>query len=172
MHKDTRTYDLAWKYLNHFSLKINNQRYLQSPTAQRLVESFIDAFDERFIGHDFLWNYTSFQFKYWSDKKFSQRKVIELNWVIGKKARERWMSREENWQYFTQCFLNERKIVNSIKDKCEAVSVKSIESRERGRFLNHEIGFLHCKTEGIKYSNKDINCIKCIFKKKCRDEKE
>jgi hypothetical protein len=159
-----------WKYLNFFSAKINGNRHSPSPSTTKIVESFIIKFGEVNIGPNFLWDYMSFQFCYWRDKNYDQRHRIEVNWILGTKAIERWNNRAENWQYFTQQFLNREQIQNTVKKQCNKVSLTESLETERKRYLNSETGLIYCQIEELTYDKDSESCSQCIYKSQCQSE--
>ena len=157
----------VWRYLNFFSLKINKTSYQQNVTQKKMVDNFVEKFPKGSLGPWFLWSFISFQFAYWGEKDFNQRKQIELNWIIGQKAIDRWDNRNKEWQYFTQLFLNKKGITNTLNKNCERISIKDILEKERSLYLNTEAGILHCMMEGLVFNRHSESCKKCTNQNEC-----
>jgi hypothetical protein len=150
-----------------FSQKITGQ---ESIVEDRLLENFLKIlslkYDPQTLGDWFAWNYVAFQFAFWYDKKTRLNGKIPPNWVFGTKALERWTQRERNWSYFTNLFLSKLEIVSPVE--YFGKDMVGVFEQERKRFLNSEIGFLHCQASSV-FSKKSPSCIICKYKKDCQE---
>lgn len=112
----------------------------------KLVENWINRLSYC-IDEYFIWDYIVYQFEYYKDKKTRfGTGVVQLNWITGKKALDRWNNKNKNWKYFNTQYENKLNIkkplsgfVNNKEGRLE------FERREKKRFFNEERGFLHCR---------------------------
>lgn len=154
------------------------QKYKFSPSdnQKKQIESFIKLLHKKYslfsVGPDFLIDYFTFQFNYWSqlDTRFDNK--VMFNWVVGKKAIERWDDKHKSWSYFLTDFIKDKGIdrevlFNKIAKKTD-ISLMETSEVERRRFYNTDRGLLHCIETTPLYNSRSKLCILCKHKNDCK----
>ena len=133
----------------------------------KFIENFIKLLDKEIgldsIGENFIFDYTVFQFNYYEEKK--TRKDIQVNWVYGKKAFERWQKKGESYGYFNSLLINRYDIEKPINDF--DFDKEIYKDRERNRFYNTEVGNSYCLMINLNTNPKSKLCRFCKYKKVC-----
>lgn len=139
--------------------------------VSKIIDSFNKELKKHYFGsvdEEFLFNFTVYQFRYYEDKqtRFGKGRV-QLNWILGKKAIERWQNKPKKWLYFNDLFVSRynipaihKKVKNDIK---KTTYVNSI---ERKRFFNTEMGLVHC-TQLKLFDRFSKECLICKHKEIC-----
>lgn len=139
-----------------------------SEKDEKMIDNFVKSLPE-YVDEDWLFDFLLFGFGRYADKTTHCGKGnVQLNWVIGKKALEAYKNKTEQQLYYTAKFKIEKGISKRIK-KQTPLSDEYL-NRERSRFLNTEMGFFHCKENMLTYETNKV-CLRCKFKKMCKDEK-
>jgi hypothetical protein len=167
-----------------------NYKLHLNPNDKTLVRKFIDwinsTYHESQIGEDFFINYFEFQFSHYHgmiSEKFGRNRIM-LNWVIGKKAIQRWEERDSSKRWLVklrvnsefslnlkEAFKEEKKKVNISNKSKFILELNKTEEGYKKRFYNELKGFVFCQMFTTLYNpisplcqsctNKDI-CIKTI----------
>jgi hypothetical protein len=127
----------------------------------------------------FLWNYFIFQYKGWSEKIEHQsfkgnNGKIDLSYIIGKKAIERYELRNQEFDgmIFNTKFQKTYNITkyefNEIYNKSNENKKYNIETEYKKKFYNTDKGIILCNTYTIGY-NSNIYCQICKNKKICKE---
>lgn len=156
-----------------------NYKFIPTEDALKKIEKFIILLDKQYkletISLNFLISYFIFQFNYWSDlkiKSFNER--ISLSFIIGSKAFERWISRDQNfdWTLYTFKFTEKYGIsISYIKDffsEQEISQLNKAEEIEKKRFSNTERGLLNCIERTTLFNHKSQICLLCKDKCDCK----
>ena len=164
----------------YFYQKIYNlpkYSYNDSKINSKYIESFLNIIDKKYklpcIGKEFLINYFLFQFDYWSQLTLkSYNQTINPQYIIGKKAFQRWSDRDSSydWQLESLGIIKKYKI--SLRDLKSLLNTQNVEDnnfedKERKRFLNTERGFIHCIERTTLYNKRSSVCLFCNFKSDC-----
>jgi len=148
-----------------FEIVLNkqNKSVLESFT-QQIEQEYKGSIDENFIQAFIL-----YQFLYYDDKKTRLgRGRVYLNWILGKKAIERWKNKNEYWFYFTEEYRKRLDIPIVVeKQVVDYEKVELHKQRERKRFLGTPQGFLHCH-ELVLFDKYSKECLSCKFKNNCK----
>jgi hypothetical protein len=110
-----------------------------------------------------------FQFSRYADQDTRLGKGrIQLNWVIGKKALEKWNSRTSGQLYHTNKFRASHKIQIS-KKKVEKIPANNFYlNNERRRFYGKERGLIHCAELELFEKENEV-CKACKNYKICKN---
>lgn len=169
----------------YFCNKVSKNKYftfIPTKSEEKSIETLITFLSKKssksLVTSELLFSYFSFQFEYWSNKTttFGKGKVM-LNWVVGKKAFERW-NNKTNVTFFYEKFCRE----NNIK-KSEILSIINytetkqnnnnalfrLEEVERKRFLNKTLGLQHCLGLTSLFNEQSSSCNTCNSSIKCRE---
>jgi hypothetical protein len=135
------------------------------------IDSFLKRLGKKMdlvpLGEQFAWDYVSFQFCYWAEKKHIRRRgQYPSSWIFGEKALKRWEERGENWSFFVDDFLGRMEIVRPMK--YFGADFSEVWEEERKRFYNTEEGYVNCLLNS-KYDSHSLLCNRCKFSKTCRD---
>jgi hypothetical protein len=128
------------------------------------------------LGINWMIDYFAFQFEYWSKLTTRFDGKIMLNWIVGKKAIERWEGRnKDHWKYFIEEFLSAKKIdknnlINAFSRPAEGLYLQNrrVEDIERSRFYNTPRGLLNCIEKTTRFSQRSSFCITCNYKIDCK----
>lgn len=173
---------VLWSF-DYFSKKTNNyQNYTyklgkgEDVTLLKFINFIRSEYGELSIGKNWLFDYFCFQFEYWRTKNIKYTRgggIVELSWVIGKKAIDRFKTRNNSYQYFSD--IGVIKIYKISKEDYFSffITKKEIPTSNRGnieraRFFNTEQGFLHCIENTSRYNIKFKECVLCKFRLKCK----
>lgn len=142
-----------------------------------MVENFIDEIGEKNIGEYFLKNYFEFQFNFlFQREKFGKGNVM-LNWVIGKKAIDRWHNRNKfKFKYHIlyglkrAVYINNNKLNNEWKNSL--LKINDNEEEHKARYINTNRGFAWCYANTTLYNHKSLNCAICVNMGICKNTLE
>lgn len=165
----------------YFSCKISrNNSFIFYPTKkqEKAIQSLLDFFHEKYGKYSFsfdkLWEYFQYQFNYWHDKntRFGKGNIM-FDWVIGKKAFDRYNEAVENKSIFYSTDIIDKYLLK----KDEVLEIVDFESNsflfeldevERKRYLNTDYGLFHCLSLTNGYTEKSEHCKVCINKFECK----
>lgn len=161
-----------------------NEKYIFNPSQnmQSHISKFIELIDKKYqldsIGLNFLITYFIFQFEYWSKLDIKERTDwsdrIQLNWIIGEKAFDRWIKRDSafDYQLYISDFCLKYKIRRSeIKDffkEEDDTFLNKAEEIEKARFHNEEKGLVNCLTSTTLFYHRSPLCVSCKEKIDCK----
>jgi len=150
-------------------------KFVYSKQNLSLINSFISKLDHKY-GTDWLFDYFGFQFQLRSTQdinpNFMFGKVkIMLSWVIGSKAFNYYLQASDEQKFYGRDYVRKRGIKNHFKEdtyfRFDSIDLKSYHDRERRRFLNTDLGFIHCNDLKLSFDNKSKYCLICKNKKLC-----
>lgn len=165
----------------YFSCKImRNSSFVFYPTQkqEKQIDNFLDLLHKKYGKHSFsfdkLYEYFLYQFNYWHDKdtRFGRGNIM-FDWVIGKKAFERYEEAIENKSiYYSTDILDKYFIskddVVEIVDFENKPTIFNLEEVERQRYLNSDYGLFHCLSLTSGYTEKSEFCKICSNKFECQ----
>jgi len=131
----------------------------------KILEGFVNKHSNK--GERWFIDLIDFTFEYYSSLNTQQN--VQVNWVFGEKAVQRWERRGENWGYWVKVFRDKNGISEPEipVEKVSEESKRQFRERERKRFFNTDKGFVHCQDLTLR---KDLNCVckYCNFKNICK----
>lgn len=154
-----------------------NSRYKFNYNKQNLslVNKFVESLDHRY-GDDWLFEYFGFQFQIRStqetkiDFMFGKVKIM-LSWIIGPKALNNYLKSSDGQKFYGRDYIRKKGIKNPRKVdqylSFENSEMKDYFNRERRRFINTDLGLVHCKDLKLSYDIKSKYCLICKHKKIC-----
>lgn len=170
---------IFFKFFNekHTGIK---QSFEVSDTEKKYVSKFIvkisDDIHISSIGFDWLWDYFCFQFSYWNDLTMGYSNSVQMSWVLGKKALDRWANRRDDSGFLNKMFSIEENIskteLKKLLDEDKNLSIDElfeIEETERKRFLNEKTGLVHCLDVTSLAHPESEACSKCIYASECKE---
>lgn len=134
---------------------------------ERFLKNISKQFDIKSLDDWFFWYFFTYQFCYWSTKKTRFGGNVQVNWIVGPKAIERWLKKPDEWFYFCEEFLKRKRISRLITTSGNKYKTGEVNEIDRRRFFNHEDGFRLCSELSL-YKTNSISCIVCKFKKICQ----
>lgn len=170
------TYFDIVRYYQYFYSKVYHYKdFIYSPNSRdkKVIENFISKIDNSSIGEDWLYNYFSFQFKYWSELKYKRFKGVVISYILGNKAIERFNDRPEEWYYLINQLTFDFKLSrsdlysNNIYKK-DLLIISLSEEQEKQRFNNLE-RLANCILSTTLYNSKSKICILCSQAKTCKE---
>jgi hypothetical protein len=157
-----------------------DNKFVKYTTSIRDCETFIKLVDKEYtlqsVGVNFLWEYFVYQFDYWYELKFKNGfsdKVV-LAWIIGKKAFDRWKTRDREYDWI----IDKSVILDKYKLQKNELFSKNVQPEKSGydaskairkQHLNTEKGFAICVQYTTLFDPKDVSCIMCKHKKECKE---
>jgi len=137
------------------------------------LNKFLSSLDKKYgygsVGVNFLLDYFSFQYNYWS--QLDPERNPNSSWIIGNKAIKRWFDKPDNYSYFSG--LLRRKYRISIDHVIEHHSGSNqntdLDDTFRKRCSDPNYQLLHCSILGLSYSFRSSTCITCSHRKKCKE---
>lgn len=165
-----------------FSRKIHKiPQFVFEPSQRELkqIENFIalleKKYDKNSIGRIFLFNFMALSYDHYSTLDHQAKKRIPLNWIVGKKALDRWVKRVEDDLYHSQKYVAENGIhigligAGTERRSDDVTSIKKHEEEEKLRFYNKPRGMVNCIETTTLYNHRSLNCISCIYRKECKN---
>ncbi len=160
-------YDIIYPKVSQsidFELKLTER-------IRTILKNFTNLVDKRYdkdsIGPEWIWEYTIFQFAYYD--KMKTARDVQINWIYGKKALDRWVNREKDYAYYNSQYQIKYNIAKPVEiERIEGE--KEFNSRERSRFYGTDEGYFHCYVLSL-FSEFNKQCIKCKFNEECKDDK-
>ena len=148
---------------------------------EKFSESFLKELERQYnvnqLGCDFLWKYFIFQFNFWKKAKLKKGIEIDISFVVGKKAFDRYQKRDQDydWQLINDGNRKyDRKKFDLVlgfqeNEKFEQQDEKEIDIDDvyRRKFYNTDKGFDYCITYTLLYNNKSKYCKECKFVEEC-----
>lgn len=164
-------------YYGYFIRAIGYKNYTTKPLSaneKKVTEHFIQILQKQYslssIGPNFLFQYFTFQFQYYSTLKMRWGKWIMLPWIIGEKAFKRWEKKKENWWYWCEKFLQEKnvKFDEIVHREINGVTLNQWEELEKGKYFNTDKGLVNCLNHTTLYNSHSLFCMRCQFRRKCK----
>lgn len=186
-NKDLRLVVDTFNYYYKSVTKNESFRFKMTDSRKVMIEDFISTFKGEsgttFVQEDYLRKYMEYQFNYWykQDAKYGQGASIQIEWIIGKKAWKRWESRTDKQKDKTDYIIRKgiKKDVEFKRTKkynegfgAMLVEVTPTEEIEKKAFFNTAKGYVNCIVNTTMYNHKSELCLKCKFRKKCKQELE
>lgn len=150
-------------------------KFPYNKTNLMLVNKFAERLDYRY-GDDWLFEYFGFHFQLRSTQDinpnfmFGKVKMM-LSWVVGPKAFSTFINASDEQKFYGRDYIRKRGIKNPFRSetyfKFESEDIKDYSNRERRRFINTDLGFIHCKDIGLSYDSKSKYCLICKNKRLC-----
>ena len=176
LSKDDYAVDTVQRFFEYFYSRVTgHKKYMNKPTNTEVVmiRNFLKMLDGS-VGDNYLFKYFSYQFYYWHDKdtRFGKGK-IQLGWVIGQKAFDRYdSSKEEHWRsYSTTLYekfgINKSDLVLSTNIEATLVSVTSHEENDKMLYHNTDLGLAFCIDYTSMYHENSDACKSCLNKQSC-----
>ena len=134
-------------------------RFKNSDARVALIKGFIKKFnayyDSDFLSEDLLRVFMDYQFNFWykHDSKYGKGTSIQIEWIIGDKALERWSSRTEKQKAKTDYIIRKRfkkevvlpeskKVKKKVSEEMRKllISLKDYEEKDKEKFHNSSKG--------------------------------
>ena len=159
-----------WEY---FHLKVKSEsRYLPRSTRNaKIVKNFLKKLDKagiKIIGYNYLFDYFCHQWHYWSSS--NTKREITLEWIIGKKAVDRWLNdRREDYQFIYSEQLVKPFKINKLALILDAgePGVYPDEELYKKRFEG-ETQLYYCMEFTTMYNHRSAMCRLCSVKAQCK----
>lgn len=169
--------DLYELFYRKFTGKKKFKLDLNKKKQEKIIDNFISKLDENYsiasIGIDFLVRYFLFQFYYWKNKNIKRN--IQIEWVIGKKALDRFLYNgfNEKFEYFInkENTIDFSPIYHKFAKQNYQPNFNEESKRERVeklRFFNTEKGLVNCLENTSLYNPDSDLCIQCKFQEDCK----
>lgn len=184
MNKDLRLVVDLYKYYTIQITKNKSYKFKMTPTRNTMILNFIELFksitNSDFVAEDNLKKFMEYQFNYWykHDAKYGKGTSIQIEWIIGSKAIERWNSRTEKQKKKTDFIIRknlkkdvkfeERDSQSSNEYKKILLEVSDHEEKEKARFHNTSKGFGYCLISTSLYNHKSKYCGTCNKSSECK----
>lgn len=157
-------------YYNYLYQEMSGYKFyeIKETKANRLqIDRFLDYIES--VGEDKLWDFLCYQFFRYSNKKTRFGKnIVQLGWIIGKKAMKEWsIKTPERWFYCVEWKM-ENELSNPIADNRYRPSSKFLNSL-RLRYFEEERGFILCSSADLYDMNSHV-CKICKFKEYCEKQ--
>lgn len=152
----------------YFYKKVFNEKVEVKKRDLSYIKTFLNLLDEMYglenLGEDFLFNYLVFQFDKYSTADTNMK--VQLNWIYGKTALEKWQHKSDNYEYFGNIFREKFNIRDQF-DSCRSQSISMVyKDREKRRFGDIKRQLLHCTELSLFDMNSDY-CNECEMYEIC-----
>ena len=168
-------YELFYKeFTGNKSFRLDLNRNKQEVKIDNFIKNIGKYYNINSIGIDFLVRYFLFQFYYWKDKNTNRK--IQIEWVIGKKALERFLRNGFNEKF--EFFIHKENDIDfsEIYHKFAVTKYQpdfneesERERMEKKRFFNTEAGLVNCLENTSLYNPKSDICNQCNFVGDCKE---
>lgn len=171
------TFKFYYKSINkseNFTVKMTDSRV-------KFINNFIQLFKEKtnsqFLQKDILNQFVEWNFNHFVEKGTYNRfgsKSIQIEWIYGKTAFERWA--KLNPKYFN--FIMNKNIRKKVDYKVDIkkenwdniiVQINELEENDKERFFGEDECFDNCYLFTSLYNHKSHFCMKCDLKIKCKE---
>nr|DAJ27947.1 MAG TPA: hypothetical protein [Caudoviricetes sp.] len=135
---------------------------------------FMEAFPT--VGEDFIRKFAEYGIQSWfndgNERDYSR--AVRFNWIFGRAAIDRWNKNSMKTNvYLTRIGLKKENKINVVRIKScipeLIVSIRPVEENFKAEFHNTKRGLAWCIANTTLYFHKSSNCVKCVFKKECKD---
>lgn len=179
--KDLRLVVDTYKFYYEKVSKVNNFVFKMTDTRAVMITNFIKDFKElnktNILQEVALKRFFDFQFNHWyrRDGKFGKGISIQIEWIIGKQAVERW--KNVNKKHIDFVVRKNLKADNDFKDKNIKkenwdnilINPQLYEESLKARNLNKNFGMESCMLVTNMYNHKSSNCKVCKFASECKN---
>jgi hypothetical protein len=146
----------------YFYKKVFNEKVEIKKRDTSYIRTFLNLLDEMYglenLGESFLFDYLTFQFNKYSTAETNMK--VQLNWIYGKSAIEKWQKKDENYDYFGNIFRERFNIRNKFhQNESQSISM-DYKGREKRRFGDTKRQLLHCSELSLYDRNSDF-CNEC-----------
>lgn len=170
--------DLYELFYKKFTGKKRFKLDLKRKNQEKTIDNFINKLDQNYsiasIGIDFLVRYFLFQFYYWKGKDIKRN--IQIEWIIGKKALERFKVNgfNEKFEYFInkENTIDFSPVYHKFAQQYYQPNFNEESKKERAeklRFFNTQDGLANCLENTSLYNPDSDICIECKFKEDCKE---
>lgn len=170
-------------YKFYYSKVSGIENYIFKMTDNRVVmiEKFILEFKElqktNLLQETALKKFFDFQFNHWyrRDAKHGKGISIQLEWIIGRQAIDRWKNVNKKHLSFIvrKNLKTDKDFTKKTKNKENwdnlLINTNINEERLKSKFLNEDIGFESCFITTNLYNHKSSNCLNCKFSNECKN---
>lgn len=165
-HYRKEFFDLDYK---NFSIK------KEKPIVLNFIELLNQKYSLHTLDHNFLSEYTEFQFNYWkeSSTQFEGTNAFaNASWIYGKKAFLRWFKVNQHIHWINDKKKKDTQIQSYKKRNIPqsipfVVQLSPIEELDKKLYHNTEDGLLNCLENTTLYNHKSNLCLTCIFSERC-----
>lgn len=179
--KELRLVVDTYKFYYEKVSKIENYIFKMTDSRAVMIENFINEFKNfnqtPLLQEVALKKFFEFQFNHWykRDAKFGKGVSIQIEWIIGKQAVERWI--KVNKKHVTFVIRKNLKTDNDLRDKNLKkenwnellINTNNSEEFNKAKFLNEKIGLENCLLTTNLYNHKSSNCMICNFSNNCKE---
>jgi hypothetical protein len=154
------------------------------PMERKQIISFTKWFKKEYKEQksiEVLIQYFEFQFSHYAgiQTKYGKNSII-LSWLIGVKARKRWIDRDKTKHWLVKfrlkdvdmklhkAFKDERLLEKIIKNQKIFSQLNSYEEKEKQRFYNTLKGFIYCMTTTTLFNPLSQFCNGCTNQNVCK----
>lgn len=173
-----------YEYFYEKKYNIKGLKLNQSDISKKHAATFVGLLKKKYnnsVGREFLYRYFIFQFSYWESANFTAtnpyNKSINLTFIIGKKAFERFVNRdiEWDWKLENSRYVTQYKIVKSdlvhetdIKKKTVLCGTVDTEAAFKLAQYNKPQGLVNCIDFSTLFNPKSSICNGCNYQDSCR----
>lgn len=137
-----------------------NKMYLFAPSKShiKMISNFEKLIDTTSIGSNWTYNFLVFQFSRYNGMKTRFGDKVQFNWVIGKKALEKWNNRSEEEIYYADEFRRKYRLKNPLVSQ-EKITLNKDTIRQNSSIID-------CINMKL-YLPMNKVCFRCEHKKVC-----
>lgn len=158
---------------------MNNFIFKMTDSRAKMIENFIIQFKDlnktKLLQETSLKRFFDYQFNYWykRDAKYGKGVSIQIEWIIGKQALDRWIKlNKTHISYVVR--KNLKKDVDfstkeTKKENWKLIEPQDYDESRKKRFLNSDIGLESCTLNTNMYNHKSKNCMVCIYSSECKE---
>jgi hypothetical protein len=145
-----------------------------------MIDNFVNEFKNfnqtPILQETSLKKFFDFQFNHWykRDGKFGKGVSIQIEWIIGKQAVERYKSvNKKHMSFIVRKNLKADNDFTTTDVKKEnwnelLININQTEEFNKAKFINKSIGFENCLLTTNLYNHRSSNCLVCKFSTDCK----
>mgnify|MGYP000007453081 CR=1 FL=1 len=161
---------------------IESYIFKMTDSRAKMIENFVIDFKKMnktsILQETSIKKFFDFQFNYWykRDAKFGKGVSIQIEWIIGKKAVERWENvNKKHLSFIVRKNLKSDNDFNQKNVKKEnwtdlIINTNRNEEFNKSKFLNKSIGLENCLITTNLYNHKSSICLQCNFSLECKEK--
>jgi hypothetical protein len=180
--KELRLVVDTYKFYYEKVSKIENYIFKMTDSRAVMIDNFVNEFKNfnqtPILQETSLKKFFDFQFNHWykRDGKFGKGVSIQIEWIIGKQAVERYKSvNKKHMSFIVRKNLKADNDFTTTDVKKEnwnelLININQTEEFNKAKFINKSIGFENCLLTTNLYNHRSSNCLVCKFSTDCKNK--
>jgi hypothetical protein len=144
-------------------------KYSASKKDEKLIDIFLSENNPYYWDSNRMFEFLCFQF--FSVVSWDTKETVQLSWIIGDKAIERWCNRSDEQLFLSNAWKLKNKLINKWIVKPKLSLSESYKEQVRVKNCNNNLGLYECLDLRL-YSVISSICKECNFNSICMSKNE